>query len=118
MNVTLEMLAAVVGLLSLIATVVGVFISRFGKIDEKVSSLEKAIYDHKVAAATTYVTMEALARFDERLVRSEETFEERITRTEERVLAETRSLRSDLSSLLAAVSRQPPRRRGLASEDT
>lgn len=116
MNVTLEMLVAVVGLLGLIATVVSIFVGRFSKVDEKVAAIEKDLADHKVEAAKTYVTMEALTKFDERFVRSEGTFEERLARTEERVLAETRSLRSDLSSMISAIARPAARRRSQTEE--
>jgi hypothetical protein len=118
MNVTLEMLVAVVGLLGLIATVVSIFVGRFSKVDERQAAIEKDLAEHKVRSASTYVTMEALARFDERFMRSEGTFEERLARTEERVLSETRALRSDLSSMLAASPRANPRRRSSATDES
>lgn len=101
MNITLEMVVAFVAILALLATITGVFISRFGRVDDRISSVERGLSDHKVKAAESYVTVKALAAFDERLAR-----------TEERVLAETRAVRSDISSMLVA----RPNRRRVTSE--
>lgn len=90
MNVTLEMVTGFVGLLGLFAVVTTMFINRFGRVDDRVSKVEEALAAHKVKSAESYVTMAALT-----------TFEERLARTEERVLAETRSLRSDLAQVLS-----------------
>lgn len=96
MNVTLEMVAGFVGLLGLFAVGTTIFINRFGRVDDKISEVERDLAAHKVKSAESYVTMTALT-----------TFEERLARTEERVLAETRSLRSDLAQVLS----RPPRSR-------
>lgn len=103
MSITLEMVVAFVAIGGLIATITGVFIGRFGRVDDRVGAVEKDLAAHKVKAAESYVTMQALT-----------TFEERLARTEERVLAETRSLRSDLQSVLS----RPARRRAAADEVT
>ncbi|TBW33338.1 hypothetical protein EYW49_20480 [Siculibacillus lacustris] len=90
MNITLEMVGAFVAICGVIAVVAGIFIARFGKVDDRCASIEKDLAASKLKAAESYVTITALASFDERLAR-----------TEERVLAETRSLRSDLQSVLS-----------------
>lgn len=104
MNITMEMVGAFVAILSVLAAITGIFIARFGRVDDRISTVERALADHKVKAAESYVTMQALT-----------TFEERLARTEERVLAETRSLRSDLSTMLAA---RPAARRRVPIEET
>lgn len=104
MNITTEMVAAFGTLTGLILTITGIFIARFGRVDDRISILSKDLADHKVKSAESYVTMQALT-----------TFEERLARTEERVLAETRSLRSDLSTMLS--SPLPRRRRGQSEVD-
>lgn len=112
MNITVEMVLAFVAIVSALGGVVAFVIARFGRIDvrctaietkaiERAAEVERDLAAHKVKAAESYVTMQALT-----------TFEERLARTEERVLAETRSLRSDLQSVLSR-----PVRRGRASAD-
>lgn len=101
MNVTGEMVSLAIAMLAVLATVTGIFINRFARVDDRISKVgdqvkqaERDLADHKVKAAETYVTMAALASFKEDLVR-----------TEERIMG---AVRSEFAALSPRQSRRRP----------
>jgi hypothetical protein len=101
-SITIEMVSVAVAMVAALATVTTIFINRFARLDDRIGKVEQSLADHKVKAAENYVTTTALS-----------TFEERLVRTEERMLGEIRAVRAEVA---AAMANRSGRRRVVAAE--